>query len=60
MLGKVLSPIDASRFSVANVCDIIHVALDILLEGMTRCHERVFVPFRSVRSELDEKSGSCS
>lgn len=49
MIGKILSPVDASRFSIPNVCDVVHVALKIVSgRNMSHC-ERVFVPFPGVK-----------
>ena len=49
MIGKILSPIDASRFSISNVCDVVDVALEIV-SGRNSSHcERVFVPLSGVR-----------
>ena len=58
MYGKVLSPFDASRFSIPTVCDIVHMALEIVSGRNNGDYGRVFVPFRGVRSLLIEKSGS--
>ena len=52
VIGKILSPVDASRLSIPNICDVVHMALEIVSgRNISHC-ERSVVPFPSVRFML--------
>ena len=46
VIGKVLSPVDASRFCIPDVCDIVYVAFEIIVLGGK--HQRMRVCLRTL------------
>ena len=49
VIGEILSPVDASRFSISDVFDVVHVAFEIVLGRNSNYCGHVFVPFLEVR-----------
>ena len=49
VIGEILSPVDASRFSISDVFDVVYVALEIVLGRNSSYCDHVFVPFLGVR-----------
>lgn len=49
MIGEILSPVDASRFGISDVFDVVDVVFEIVLGRNSSYCGHVFVPFLRVR-----------